>query len=49
MKAIAISMVTALVGATLAFSELSLALKLFIAAVATYGVYFVLRLPTAKM
>jgi len=48
-KAIAVAMVTTLVGTTLVFSELSLALKLFIAAAATYGIYFVLRLPTAKV
>jgi uncharacterized membrane protein YbaN (DUF454 family) len=47
-KALAIAMVTALVGSTIVFSPLNLPSKLLIMAAAVIGIYVVIRLPTAK-
>lgn len=47
-KAFAVTMVTLLVGFTLLFGSLPLFVKLTILCAALYGVYFVLRLPTAQ-
>ncbi len=47
-KAFAITMVTLLVGFTLLFGSLPMIVKLIILCAALYGIYFVLRLPTAQ-
>lgn len=47
-KTLAITMVVLLVGSTLIFSPLFFAIKLIIFVAAIYGVFIVLRLPTAK-
>ncbi len=47
-KILAITMVTVLVGSTLIFSDLNVAIKFVILSAAIYGVSVVLRVPTAK-
>jgi len=47
-KLLAITMVIVLVGSTLVFSQLGIAIKLAILVAAIYGVSVVVRLPTAK-
>lgn len=47
-KRLAITMVIILVGSTLVFSQLAIAIKLVILVAAIYGISVVVRLPTAK-
>ncbi|QDV62548.1 YbaN family protein [Crateriforma conspicua] len=47
-KVLAIAMVTLLVGSTLLFSPLNIAIKTVILLAAFYGIWFVWRLPTAR-
>jgi hypothetical protein len=47
-KCLAIAMVSIFVGATLVLSALAAPAKVVVATAAAYGVYVVLRLPTAR-